>query len=134
MATNSKQMAVIVAWATIFINYYWERSLQEKKARINQHQRKNQLQVILIRIEAVLQEATEGQIKTHIHIEIQIRTISKIEDIEDEDNKIRDGDQINVPLVINTRIRDIVGAGIIQDHHINENITGKYKTVKNPLK
>ena len=53
-----------------------------------------------------------------------MHTISKIEDIEDEDNKIKDGDQINVPLVINTKIRDIVDGGTTQDHLINENITG----------
>ena len=63
-----------------------------------------------------------------------MHTISKIEDIEDEDNKIKDGDQINVPLVINTKIRDIVDGGTTQDRLINENITGKCKTVKNPLK
>ena len=53
-----------------------------------------------------------------------MHTISKIEDIADEDHNIKDGDRINVPLVINTKIRDIVDGGITQDHLINENITG----------
>ena len=124
MATNLKPMVVTVAWAMIFINYWWERNLQEKKVRINQLQLKSQLQVIPIRIGAILQEPIEDRIKTRIHTEIQIRTISKIEVIEDEVNKIRDGDRINVP--VNTRIRVMVGGGITQDLPINENITGKY--------
>ena len=53
-----------------------------------------------------------------------MHTISKIEDIADEDNKIKDGDRINVPLVINTKIRAIIDGGTTQDHLINENITG----------
>jgi len=53
-----------------------------------------------------------------------MHTISKIEDIADEDHNIKDGDRINVPLVINTKIRDIVDGGTTQDHLINENITG----------
>ena len=56
-----------------------------------------------------------------------MHTINKIEDIEDEDNKIKDGDQINVPSVINTKIRDIVDGGTTQDHLINENITGNVR-------
>ena len=63
-------------------------------------------------------QGTKDRTKICIHIEIQIRTINKIEDTVEED---KDGDQISV----NTKIRAMADGGITQDLHINENTTGK---------